>query len=75
MRKNILAALLLAPAVALAPVSAMAHGGKAHHRHHKGAYGTSKSMKKDDTGAKSNRDLKTNENMDKGTKGGAGGGY
>lgn len=51
MNKKMIAAALVAPILAFAPASAYAHSGKAHRHHHaraaeKGAYGSSKSMRK-----------------------------
>lgn len=69
MRKNIIAAALLAPALAFAPAAAMAHYCKGYHHHHhhakagKGAYGSSKSMK-DTTGTRNDAG---SQNLDKNT--------
>ncbi|MGJ0507902.1 MAG: hypothetical protein ACR652_12425 [Methylocystis sp.] len=79
MRKHILAAALLAPVVAFAPASAMAHHCKSYHKHHaskaeKGAFGSGKSMQKDNmgtSGSQGSQDL--NKNQDKGTSRGSSG--
>ncbi len=72
MRKTVLAAALIAPALAFAPVSAMAHYCKGHHHHHhakadNGAYGSGKSMKKDKTGSQNTGSQDMNKNMDRNT--------
>jgi hypothetical protein len=79
MRKNVLAAALIAPALAFAPVAAMAHHCKGYHHHHakgdKGAYGSGKAMKKDKTGTHStgSQDMNKNQDINKDTNRGAGG--
>ncbi|GLI95006.1 hypothetical protein [Methylocystis echinoides] len=84
MRKYILAAALIAPAIAFAPASAFAHYCKSHHHHHHhhhhakaddGAYGSSKTMKKDEMGSTSSgsKNLNKNQDMNKDTTGGSSG--
>jgi hypothetical protein len=81
MRKYTLAAALIAPAIAFAPASAFAHYCKSHHHHHHhakaddGAYGSSKTMKKDDMGSPSSgsKNLNKNQDMNKNTTGGSSG--
>lgn len=76
MRKNILAAALLAPALALAPAAALAHPCKGHHHHHyhhkasKGAYDSSKSMQNDNQGS---QDLDKKQDLNKDTNRSSGG--
>ncbi len=69
MRKNIIAAALIAPALAFAPAAALAHHCKSYHHHHAksnkgGAYGSGKSMKKDTTGSQSSGSQDYNKNQD-----------
>jgi hypothetical protein len=68
MRKNVLAAALIAPALAFAPAAALAHHCKSYHHHHakaeKGAFGSGKTMKKDKTGSQMNKDMNKDLNKD-----------
>jgi hypothetical protein len=82
MRKNVLAAALIAPALAFAPAAALAHHCKGYHHHHakgekgdKGAYGSGKSIKKDKTGHQSSgtQDMNRNQDLNKDTNRSTGG--
>ncbi len=80
MRKNVLAAALIAPALAFAPAAALAHHCKSYHHHHRakaddGSYGSGKSMKKDKTGSQStgSQDMNKNQDLNKDTNRSTGG--
>ncbi len=82
MRKNVLAAALIAPALAFAPAAALAHYCKGYHHHHhhhakadKGAYGSGKKMNNDTTGSQSSgsQDMNKNQDLNKDTNRSTGG--